>query len=105
MELSRDDFNTLRYDYDHKVRSDYSGRGMYGDTCLAYTGDDLALFVFDLARLLTGESDPEADDLRQQIENLGRGSSDSLGRGSVHYWTSVTVEPDDDDDEDDDDDW
>jgi hypothetical protein len=101
--LTRDQFNELRYDFYHKVRADYSGRGMYGDTCLAYTGNNVALFLFDLARLLTGETDPDAHTLRSELERIGTGWSDSLGLGTVHYWQGIDVEPGDDDDEDEDD--
>lgn len=107
--LTRDEYTTLAFAHDG-VRSSYGGRGMYGDTCLAYTGSEPLLFIFDLAEVLVlrDNDDPAVDDIRYELDRLGMGRTDSMGRGTVHYWPSITVEPgddDEDDEDDDDDDW
>lgn len=90
--LSRDEYITLR-DRHYGVRAAYSGRGMYGDTCLAYTGEDLPSFLYDLAEVLEErDSYPDEADVRDRMERIGEGSSDSMGRGVVHYWQSIQVE-------------
>jgi hypothetical protein len=101
--LTREEYTSLRDRFDG-VRADYSGRGMYGDACLAYTGDEPYLFVFDLAELLAerDSDDPSPSDIRYELSSLSA-SGDSMGRGSVIYFTGIDVEPGDDDDDEDDD--
>lgn len=89
---------------------------MYGDTCLAYVGDEPYLFLFDLAKILVerdsgkseGTADPTADeilfDIRDKIDRLGGGSSDSMGMGTVYYWRGIEVDIPEGEDEDDEDD-
>jgi hypothetical protein len=87
------------------LRADYSGRGMYGDKCLGYTGDEPLLFMHDLARLLAErDSDRQiyADDIRYELERIGHFNSDSMGFGTIFYLPAVEVEGVEDDDEDDD---
>jgi hypothetical protein len=114
--LDHKEFNQLD-DLHDGLRRDYSGRGMYGDTCLGYVGSELHLFMHDLAVLLverdsgkhtgTAYSDPTADEIRYELENtIGSPSTDSMGYDTIYYLPSVAVEPlgDDEDDEDDEDD-
>lgn len=87
------------------LRHDYSGRGMYGDTCLGYVGSEPHLFMHDLA-VLIAERDNDgivtADDVRYEMENtIGSPSSDSMGRDGIYYFPSVAVEPLEDDEDDD----
>lgn len=100
--LSRELYDELLYLHDEdEVSPGYSGRGMYGDTCLGYHGSQPMLFVFDLARLLAGDDD--ADEIRREIsERLSRFSTDSMGRGTIFYWPSVRVEGAEEEDEEDD---
>lgn len=98
--LTRDEYRELTYSFDD-VRSDYSGRGMYGDTCLGYVGSEPHLFIFDLAKLLverdSGESD--ADEIRDKMERLGLGRTDSMGYETIYYFPSITVESADDEED------
>lgn len=56
------------------VRTDYSGRGMYGATCFALTGDFDDLFqAVQAAAIEVGEIIPTP-------------RRDSMGLGSVWYW-------------------
>lgn len=74
----------------------YSGRGMYGKTCLGYVGSDSALFIFDLAKLLAERDtsiEASADDVREMMESLGSGSKDSMGLDTITYFRSIGVEP------------
>jgi hypothetical protein len=74
--------------------ADYSGRGMYGRTCVGIVLDYNA--VADLSEAIR---DAGAEDV---LDREGR-SQDSLGLGTIIYWTGVTCEdaPDEDEDEDD----
>jgi hypothetical protein len=78
------------------IRTDYSGRGMYGRTCLGYTGSDVVLFAFRLA-VEAAKADMEDGDepdlftVEDYLMTLGEPTSDSMGRGAIFYWPGVTV--------------
>jgi hypothetical protein len=88
------------------VRAHYGGRGMYGKTCLAYVGDEPHLFLFDLAKVLVERDSAElpatADEIRDKLDRLGGGSSDSMGMGTVYYWRGIEVDIPEGEDGDDD---
>lgn len=67
------------WDNDYEVREDYSGRGMFGNTCVAITGDgsDSGIFVAIGYLIASGEL---PDDASQWFHR-----SDSMGRGWVIY--------------------
>lgn len=92
--LTRAEFEVLS-DIHDDVRAHYSGRGMYGDTCLGYVGSEPHLFIFDLARLLA-ERDLDgpiyADDVRREIESLSFPGTDGMGYDTIYYWRSIEVE-------------
>lgn len=69
-----------------RVRS-YSGRGMYGESCVGVSVDNLGEFiqVVASATLIASENDDEDG----FVQALGRMNSDSLGRGSIYYWPGV----------------
>lgn len=73
-------------DQEFEIRS-YSGRAMYGKTCVAIVGDDLNMFKFGLA--LGAQADEDTmpiDDLLYEAENM---KQDSMGLGTVYYWPRV----------------
>lgn len=94
--LSAEDVSVLRERHEG-LRTHYSGRFMFGKSCVGVVADDPLLFAFDLA-LLTGDVDQDdpimPGDLRDELEFLGTMSSDSMGRGTIWYWTRVTVAED-----------
>ena len=101
--LTSEQMNTLTdlaEQYDGQVRS-YSGRGMYGQTCLGITIDgDLIGFVMQLAACLT------VDGHFNLAESLAaQACTDSMGRGSIVYFSCITapadIEDEDEDEEDD----
>ena len=61
----------------------YSGRGMYGDYCLAVDSDELE------AAYGSGKSS-WPDDV---CAALFRSHQDSLGMGTIYYWPSAKVDP------------
>lgn len=94
--LDRAAVTALRDRHD-QVLTRYSGRGMYGASCVGVVADDPILFAFDLAVLTSGaEWDAEVcpGDLRDELEHLGAPCSDSMGLSTVWYWTRVTVAED-----------
>jgi hypothetical protein len=64
------------------VRPDYSGRAMYGATCLGFVYDELGdviQFSYELAQIL--EDDTWYQNSRQ----------DSMGLSSIVYWPYIQV--------------
>lgn len=86
-------------------RLNYSGRGMYGDTCIGIVSENAvgAAISFSIALFVNAftRGDHEyLSSLRQHLENP---STDSLGRRQIAYWPEMQLEdPEDDNDEDDD---
>lgn len=68
-------------DSDEQVRwhPNYSGRFMYGATCIGISG-----YSFTLA-------DVWADLPKEYREQLGKATRDSLGMGEIWYWPGVRV--------------
>jgi len=94
--LSAEEVSDLRERHE-KLVIRYSGRGMYGASCVGYVGDDPILFAFDLALATAGcdRDDPLLpSDLRDELEHIGNPCSDSMGMGTIWYWTRVTVAED-----------
>lgn len=83
---------------DDAVRYDYSGRGMYGITCLGLMGDHSTLlaFVAELARRqaefdATGDDDvaPDLfDALNIVVSNV---AVDQMGHDLIFYWPRLVV--------------
>lgn len=80
---------------DVNIRDNYSGRGMYGDTCFGIDFDsprDMAKFVIAWA-YSAGERGEELPEWLPEFRE------DSMGRGIIVYWERValTGKPDDED--------
>lgn len=78
-------------DEDFTLRSDYSGRGMYGSKCVAIVGDS-AWSLNNVLRDALADAVTEDDDTyRDFIATLVRREpeSDSMGLSSVWYWPGV----------------
>ena len=92
--LNRAELTSLQREHDGNIRTDYSGRGMWGIECLGYTGPEAVLFAFDLANLIAERDvvEPDIDDVRQALVDLGDPKSDDIGTGTVWYWPTVQTE-------------
>jgi hypothetical protein len=83
-----------------QLRTDYSGRGMYGETCMAITMDslsDLAQFLVELTGMLVadtiGDEYPDVDEVIDPARELTHKlHTDSMGRSLVAYWPTATLE-------------
>lgn len=86
-------------DYDG-IRPDYSGRGMYGETCLGITFDDygqLATFLVELTGLFAettmDDEEPCVYDVIQPARDLARKlRTDSMGYQVIAYWPGIEIE-------------
>ena len=105
---------------DIRFRSDYSGRGMFGDHCLALDlprGVSETQAMMAIVKLLheqvvaetveNAKADDEdvIEDKYNLLENLFRMSketrSDNMGLGSIVYWPNTKVEDNGDSDDED----
>src|SRR5687768_3238989 len=101
IQLTRDQFDNIMYrteDYDPDVdfRPNYSGRGMYGRTCLGIVHDDrntVAAFLYILA-------DELGKDFLDLLSEVG-GAQDGMGLSTITYFSGITVEGADEEDEED----
>jgi hypothetical protein len=103
IELDQQQFNDLCEEVanigEHRVRADYSGRGMYGKTCIGveckYGSVDSGAVQFALAMILSG--DPDRNDLswyevRDAMDEVPESRSDSMGLGQIVYFPGLTIE-------------
>lgn len=65
----------------------YSGRGMYGKTCLGVSVDSLGAFFATVLKCVRGEDDTQA--IQKAFAGM---ATDSMGRGVVVYFPSVHFE-------------
>lgn len=72
------------------VRS-YSGRGMYGRSCLGVETDDLGDLFAAVLEELEGEEDTQ--DVQLAFKSM---RTDALGRGTIVYFPAVAYDDDDD---------
>lgn len=75
----------------------YSGRGMYGQTCMGITIDARASQIklgFDLAEGLRAAGMEDSMDILEDVKQ------DSMGLDSILYWERVPAPADSEDDED-----
>lgn len=72
---------------DYTIRNDYSGRGMYGDTCFAIDMADMTQ-AFQLIAAFGAEL---ADDAFQGQELARRARTDSMGFDIVLYFPGVQL--------------
>jgi len=98
MNLTTKDFDLIRdivgrVDPDAQVIDDYSGRAMYGRTCVGLIADNA---LSTLGRLLASLNGRERTDIAAVlVQNEVR--TDDMGLSEIAYWPCVTVvaNPDD----------
>lgn len=71
------------------VRTDYSGRGMYGGTCLGLVGTTAAAAA--LLWALCDVTGYELPDLLSELAMRDGWKEDSMGLQAIHYWPGITV--------------
>ncbi|SIG31200.1 hypothetical protein [Mycobacteroides abscessus] len=80
-----------------QVRDDYSGRGMYGNTCIGVVMGDLRFLPAITAELayIVGEL-ASSDDVIALTEFLWElpTETDSMGRSTIVYWPNVRLATD-----------
>jgi len=85
----------LAEDADLSVRS-YSGRFMFGKSCLGIEGDNLC-DIFAALFQAAADTEPDMQEVADQVRNA---RSDQMGLGSILYFPSVPFINEDEDEED-----
>lgn len=106
-EISRSVLEEVLENVDVELREDYSGRGMYGDTCIGVVGehDELENFERELAKAATLDkynglsnmavAEDVIEDFIEELEAIaGQRRSDSMGMSSIYYYPRLTVTED-----------
>lgn len=79
---------------EYKAR-EYSGRGMYGKRCLGIEFDSgselkvVAQIVRSFVEFMGDETDVDALEVCDLLDELSNYSTDSMGRGTIMYWPSI----------------
>ncbi len=91
MKLNQEQLDLLQHfcdEHDYEFRKDYSGRGMYGKTCIGFVIDinpfELAL---DLVQFLN-EHDPL---LIEYLRDRSDCRQDSMGRDTIIYFQNLHI--------------
>lgn len=80
---------------DISIRTDYSGRAMYGKQCIGVVGNRPLSFVIECMQNFIDMGDTEyASDFFELLKNH---SEDSMGLRQITYFPSWVVEPEDQD--------
>lgn len=79
------DFESLIWDIDGEIYENYSGRGMFGKTCLGVTVENLEKALFLIGRESSGYSFGE---------ELARFKTDNLGRSYIIYFPKIQKQVD-----------
>lgn len=79
---------------DHEIRWAYSGRAMYDQTCLGYTGTGKlpALTLLLAASIAAGGDTCDLGAALDALDRLGEHRTDDLGLGTITYWPNVRIE-------------
>lgn len=85
------------------IRS-YSGRAMYGKSCLAITGDNMSLILLGM-EIARYNIEAEENDINDVVDEADVDSyrQDSMGLGSVIYWPRIPFSGEEKEDEEDED--
>ena len=88
--ISEDLLEEISQEVDGSFRTDYSGRGMYGDSCVGIVAHSLLALGAAISRLV------EDEELREEL--ISNSSTDSMGYDTIVYWTRVTSSDAEDED-------
>lgn len=77
------------------VRDDYSGRGMYGKTCVGFVTDSPIKFAMTLASVLTGwerDYDESGEDYDFPVWYDLTVATDNMARDAIVYFPNLQIE-------------
>jgi hypothetical protein len=97
MEISRQTVEVLESRFED-VRTDYSGRGMYGSECFGIVSDGSGwTLAQSLSEMLADAREAEYYDLEADLETLleREPTTDSMAFDTIFYWPNVRVSEED----------
>ena len=80
--------------YFDEIRSDYSGRGMFGKSCVGVVVSSMGDFVSGVVNLVQDVAEDSDHPLAEMVPQLKRMSTDNMGYDTIVYWPGVMVEDD-----------
>lgn len=88
------EFSQQDQDYGYNIRTDYSGRAMYGKTCVGVSGDNPMPFIIECMKnfMDMGDTDYASD----FFELLQHHKTDSMGCGTIVYFPRWVIETEED---------
>jgi hypothetical protein len=94
MQLTQDTLKSICEDSGGEVefRNSYSGRGMYGSTCVGIVGSMSDCMVVIGEVIKSAEGNPGFEDTVDQLLSF---STDSMGRDVILYWEDFDSLPED----------
>ena len=101
MQLNQQQFNDFCEEIEnigeHRVRADYSGRGMYGKECIgvesAYGSVEQDKVTLAILKALYPDRDELTwEEVMDLMETLPRPRHDSMGLGMIVYYPGLTIE-------------
>lgn len=105
-EISRSVLEEVLENVDVELRETYSGRGMYGDTCIGVVGEqsELETFERELAKAATLEkygvdnmlsAEPVIEDFIEELGAIADSRrTDSMGMSTIYYYPRLTITED-----------
>ena len=91
MKLNSDELDSLQDACDDEgvdLRTEYSGRGMYGKTCIGIVADGLGALMRTVHTL---SEDSRGEALAEAMRDADP-ATDSMGMSTIYYWRSLTSE-------------
>ena len=88
-----------------KFRNSYSGRAMYGKSCVGLVGSHeycmkvVGFAIEDLAQTLLDSDEPDFYEFGQCVDALMRFRTDSMGFDVILYWPDLESLPDENEDD------
>lgn len=94
--ITRDEAEDIADGCNAQLHADYSGRAMYGSTCVGFVVDDFGGSVIDL---VFSAIEAFGGDIDRAHETFGAVRQDSMGRGTIYYFPDVTIDDNGEDDD------
>lgn len=85
-EEQKEELQLFAKDMDLEFRSDYSGRGMYGESCIGFVGD---ISPFDLGLHLATRFQEDSEMLEMFLNDSSK--LDNMGLDTILYFPDIQI--------------
>lgn len=87
MNTVSEELENILYNACDDFRSDYSGRGMFGDTCIGCVVNNTFTFIADIIREISTYDNKE-ELMEEFADMLNKAKTDSMGLDMIIYFPS-----------------